>query len=50
MDHFDFLVWNGVRDQSDVDEETVRFLRKFHPIGLRGYQTHLRLMTTVRGR
>lgn len=50
MDHFDFLVWNGVRDQSDADEETARFLRKFHPIGVRGYMTHLRLMTTVRGR
>jgi hypothetical protein len=50
MDHFDFLVWNGVRDQSDADEETSRFLRKFHPIGVRGYMTHLRLMTTVRGR
>jgi hypothetical protein len=50
MDNFDFLVWNGVRDQSDVDEETSRFLRKFHPVGVRGYMTHLRLMTTVRGR
>jgi hypothetical protein len=50
MDHFDFLVWNGIRDQSDVDEETARFLRKFHPVGVRGYMTHLRLMTTVRGR
>jgi hypothetical protein len=50
MSHFDFLVWNGVRDQSDVDEETARFLRKFHPVGVRGYMTHLRLMTTVRGR
>ena len=49
MDHFDFLVWNGIRDQSDVDEETARFLRKFHPLGVRGYMTHLRLMTTVRG-
>jgi hypothetical protein len=50
MDNFDFLVWNGVRDQSDVDEETSRFLRKFHPVGVRGYMTHLRLMSTVRGR
>ena len=50
MDSFDFLVWNGVRDQSDIDEETSRFLRKFHPVGVRGYMTHLRLMTTVRGR
>ncbi|ADG20952.1 conserved hypothetical protein (plasmid) [Paraburkholderia atlantica] len=50
MDNFDFLVWNGIRDQSDVDEETARFLRKFHPVGVRGYMTHLRLMTTVRGR
>ncbi|MCP3724622.1 ATPase [Paraburkholderia sp. CNPSo 3272] len=49
MDQFDFLVWNGVRDQSDVDEETARFLRKFHPVGVRGYMTHLRLMTSVRG-
>jgi hypothetical protein len=39
MDHFDFLVWNGIRDQSDVDDETARFLRKFHPVGLRGYTT-----------
>ncbi|MGF6547226.1 ATPase [Paraburkholderia youngii] len=50
MDNFDFLIWNGIRDQSDVDEETARFLRKFHPVGVRGYMTHLRLMTTVRGR
>jgi hypothetical protein len=49
MDHYDFMVWNGIRDQSDVDEETVRFLKKFNPLGLRGYMTHLRLMTTVRG-
>lgn len=49
MDHFDFLVWNGIRDQSDVDDETARFLRKFHPVGLRGYTTHLKLMNTVRG-
>lgn len=48
MDHFDFLVWNGVRDQGDVDEEVGRFLRKFHPVGVRGYMTHLRLMTAVR--
>lgn len=49
MDHFDFLVWNAVRDQADVDEETGRFLRKFQPVGVRGYMTHLRLMTAVRG-
>ncbi len=49
MDHFDFMVWNGIRDQSDVDEETVRFLKKVNPLGVRGYMTHLRLMTTVRG-
>lgn len=49
MDQFDFLVWNGVRDQGDVDEEVLRFLRKFHPVGVRGYMTHLRLMTTVHG-
>jgi hypothetical protein len=49
MDHFDFMVWNGIRDQSDVDDETVRFLKKVNPLGVRGYVTHLRLMTTVRG-
>ena len=49
MDHFDFLVWNSARDQSDIDEETGRFLRKFQPVGVRGYMTHLRLMTAVRG-
>jgi hypothetical protein len=49
MDHFDFMVWNGIRDQSDVDDETVRFLKKVNPLGVRGYMTHLKLMTTVRG-
>ena len=49
MDHFDFMVWNGIRDQSDVDDEAVRFLKKVNPLGVRGYMTHLRLMTTVRG-
>ncbi|HVI88144.1 MAG TPA: hypothetical protein VM659_07575 [Dongiaceae bacterium] len=49
MDQFDFMVWNGIRDQSDVNEEVTRFLRKFHPLGLRSYMTHLKLMTTVRG-
>ncbi|CAN7805086.1 ATPase [Paraburkholderia hospita] len=49
MDHFDFMVWNGIRDQSDVDDETVHFLKKVNPLGVRGYMTHLRLMTTVRG-
>jgi hypothetical protein len=50
MDQFDFMVWNGIRDQSDVDDEVVRFLKKVNPMGVRGYMTHLRLMTTVRGR
>jgi hypothetical protein len=49
MDQFDFMVWNGIRDQSDVDDEVVRFLKKVNPMGVRGYMTHLRLMTTVRG-
>lgn len=49
MDQFDFMVWNGIRDQSDVNEEVSRFLRKFQPLGLRSYTTHLKLMTTVRG-
>ncbi len=50
MDHFDFMVWNGIRDQSDVDDEAVNFLRRFNPLGIRGYLAHLKLMTTVRGR
>lgn len=49
MDQFDFMVWNGIRDQSDVNEEVSRFLRKFQPLSLRCYTTHLKLMTTVRG-
>jgi hypothetical protein len=50
MDHYDFMVWNGIRDQSDLDDETVRFLKKVNPLGVRGYMAHLRLMTAVRGR
>ena len=49
MDQFDFMVWNGIRDQSDVNEEVSRFLRKFQPLGLRSFTTHLKLMETVRG-
>ncbi|CAG2155391.1 ATPase [Cupriavidus numazuensis] len=49
MDQFDFMVWNGIRDQTDVNEEVARFLRKFQPLALRCYTTHLKLMTTVRG-
>ncbi|WP_439673050.1 ATPase (plasmid) [Cupriavidus necator] len=49
MDQFDFMVWNGIRDQSDVNDEVTRFLRKFQPLSLRCYTTHLKLMTTVRG-
>lgn len=49
MDQFDFMVWNGIRDMTDVNEEVTRFLRKFQPLGLRSYTTHLKLMTTVRG-
>ncbi|SDD56868.1 hypothetical protein SAMN05216345_11176 [Cupriavidus sp. YR651] len=49
MDQFDFMVWNGIRDMTDVNEEVTRFLRKFQPLGLRSYMTHLKLMTTVRG-
>lgn len=48
MDQFDFMVWNGIRDQSDINDEVASFLRKFHPLGLRSYMTHLKLMTTVR--
>lgn len=47
MDQFDFLIWNGQRDQADVDSEVVRFVRKFTPVGVRAYTTHLRLMTTI---
>ncbi len=31
------------------NDEVARFLRTFHPLGLRSYMTHLKLMTTVRG-
>ncbi|AOZ04279.1 ATPase (plasmid) [Cupriavidus sp. USMAHM13] len=49
MTQFDFMVWNGLRDQTDVNAEVQRFLRKFQPLGLRSYMTHLKLMTTIRG-
>jgi len=48
MDEFDFMVWNGIRDMTDVNEEVSRFLRKFQPLGLRSFTTHLKLMETVR--
>lgn len=48
MDEFDFMVWNGIRDQTDVNDEVSRFLRKFQPLGLRSFTTHLKLMETVR--
>lgn len=48
MDEFDFMVWNGIRDMTDVNEEVTRFLRKFQPLGLRSFTTHLKLMETVR--
>jgi hypothetical protein len=47
MDHFDFMVWNGIRDQADVDAEVTRFLRMFNPLSVRGYTTHTRLMRTI---
>lgn len=49
MDEFDFMVWNGIRDMTDVNEEVTRFLRKFQPLGLRSFTTHLKLMDTVKG-
>jgi hypothetical protein len=48
MDHFDFLAWNGIRSTEDIDDEVGRFLRKFHPVGVLGYMTHIKLMLTVR--
>jgi hypothetical protein len=48
MDEFDFMVWNGIRDQTDVNEEVSRFLRKFQPLGLRSFTTHLKLMESVK--
>lgn len=48
MDEFDFMVWNGIRDMTDVNEEVTRFLRKFQPLGLRSFTTHLKLMETVK--
>lgn len=48
MDEFDFMVWNGIRDMTDVNEEVTRFLRKFQPLGLRSFTTHLKLMEAVK--
>jgi len=47
MDIYDWLVWNGSRNQSDIDDEVSRFLRKLADVGIRGYTTHMRLMTSL---
>lgn len=50
LDHLKWMQWNGVRSSDDVNDEVQRFLRKFQPIGVRGYQAHLKLMFTVHNR
>ncbi|CAE6962962.1 ATPase [Paraburkholderia domus] len=47
MSYFDFMVFNRVRDQSDVDDEVNRFLNKLRPVGVRGLNTHRKLMLTI---
>lgn len=47
MGYFDFMVFNRVRDQSDVDDEVYRFINKLRPVGVRGLNTHRRLMFTI---
>jgi hypothetical protein len=47
MGYFDFMVFNRVRDQSDIDDEVHRFLNKLRPVGLRGLNTHRKLMLTI---
>jgi hypothetical protein len=47
MGYFDFMVFNRVRDQSDVDDEVNRFINKLRPVGLRGLNTHRKLMLTI---
>jgi hypothetical protein len=46
-DFDDFMVFNRVRDQSDVDDEVNRFINKLRPVGLRGLNTHRKLMLTI---
>jgi len=47
LDHFDFMVWNGIRNASDLDVTINQFMREFRPLGQRSYETHLKLMTTI---
>jgi hypothetical protein len=49
LDHFDFMIWNGIRNASDLDVTVNQFLREFRPLGQRSYETHLKLMTTIHG-
>jgi hypothetical protein len=49
LDHCDFMVWNGIRNASDLDVTINQFLREFRPLGQRSYETHLKLMTTIHG-
>jgi hypothetical protein len=49
LDNFDFMVWNGIRNGSDLDASINQFLREFRPFGQRSYETHLKLMTTIHG-
>jgi hypothetical protein len=49
LDNFDFMVWNGIRNGSDMEASVNQFMREFRPFGQRSYETHLKLMTTIHG-
>jgi hypothetical protein len=49
LDNFDFMVWNGIRNGSDMEVSVNQFMREFRPFGQRSYETHLKLMTTIHG-
>lgn len=49
LDNFDFMVWNGIRNGSDMEVSINQFMREFRPFGQRSYETHLKLMTTIHG-
>lgn len=47
MSLYDALVFNRVVDQGKIDDKTNEFINKLRPVGLRGLNTHRKLMLTI---
>lgn len=50
MNLLDWQVFNRLKDQSDMDDEVSRFSNKLRPVGVRGLNTHRKLMMTIYSR